>query len=495
MSKTPDNNSGSASRVRVRFAPSPTGDLHVGGVRTALFNWLYARHTGGKFLLRIEDTDRQRSTEAAIQVILDGMKWLGMEPDEDILYQSQGVSRHRDAALKILDDGKAYRCFCDPEQIAAQREEARAKGTPMSLMRCCAHLSDREIQMKLNTGQPYAIRLLVPDGTVTFTDGVHGEVSVAGTEIEDFVILRSDGTPTYMLAVVVDDLEMDVSHIIRGDDHLSNTPKQILLYQALGRTPPLFAHVPTILGPDKKKLSKRHGATSVTAYRDMGYLPETLVNYLGLLGWTPGDDREVMEVEELIRLFDIPGISRSSAVFDEAKLRWLNGHYISHREFTQVSGELTVLGRQAAASGALKSEPTAAEIETAWSLLKNRIHLLPELFEWGLYLFQDPSDYDAKGVKQLLEAAGAADNLDALAEVFHRLERFDEASVESAAREFAESRGVGAGKVIHLLRMAVSGVTGGPGLFELLTAVGRDAVVRRLRKATEWARGNAECKM
>jgi glutamyl-tRNA synthetase len=459
----------------------------VGGVRTTLFNWLYARHNGGKFLLRIEDTDRERSTPDAVQVILDGLKWLGLESDEPVVYQSARIRRHKDAGLRLLDDGHAYRCFCDPAELEKRRDEARAAGKPYKYDRRCLRLTQEEIDANLAAAKPFAVRLRVPDEDLVFTDGVHGEVRVAGSELEDFVLLRNDGTPTYMLAVVVDDADMGITHIIRGDEHLLNSPKQILIYRALGLTPPQFAHVPLILGTDKKKLSKRHGATSVTWYKERGYLSETMINYLGLLGWSPGDDRNEISRDELITLFDIPGILPRGAVFDDKKLLWLNGQYISRTEFIDVAERLCELALSAVHAGRLKEMPSADRIKGAWNLMRSRIHLVNDLFETCLYLFQPPESYDPKGVQKYFTTEGIGDRLKALAEGFAGLELFTADEAEKFLRAKAEEWGVNSGALIHPVRLAVSGVTVGPGVFEMLEFLGRGEVVGRINVAAESA--------
>ena len=502
--RTPDSTNingvgrGDPTPVRVRFAPSPTGDLHVGGVRTALFNWLYARHTGGKFLLRIEDTDRERSTPEAVQVILDGLAWLGIQSDEEVVYQSSRMERHRQVALEILERGFAYRCFCNPDELAARREAHRASGKPFKYDRACLRLSQAEIDAKLAAGAPWAVRYRIPDGELAFTDGVHSGVKVLGEDLEDFVLLRGDGTPTYMLAVVVDDADMGITHIIRGDEHLLNSPKQILIYRALGLTPPQFAHVPLILGTDKKKLSKRHGAISITWYKEQGFLPETMINYLGLLGWSPGDDRNEISRDELIRLFDIPGINPRGAVFDDKKLLWLNGQYISRTDYSAVAGQLDELAKaavlkpgQASSPGhpGLKEMPAPDRIEGAWNLMRSRIHLVNDMFETCLYLFQPPESYDPKGVEKYFGAPETNERIRILAADFNALQDLTAPVTESVMRGRAEEWGVKAGELIHPIRLAVSGVTVGPGLFEMLEFLGRGEVVGRLEKAAEGIEG------
>ena len=472
------------SKIRVRFAPSPTGDLHVGSVRTALFNYLFARHSSGKFLLRIEDTDRERSTPEAIRVILDGLAWLGIDPDEEPVYQSARSEKHIQAAEELLAKGRAYRCFCDPETIAEIRKKS------YTYDRRCLNLSQDEIDARIAEGQDYALRLKIPEGDISFKDGAHGEIKVSSREIEDFVLLRRNVTPTYMLAVVVDDSDMGITHIIRGDDHISNTPKQILIYRGLDRKPPQFVHVPLILGTDKSRLSKRHGATSIIAYRDMGYLPETIVNYLGLLGWSPGDDREIITREELIDLFSISGIQPKNAVFDESKLRWLNGQHLGRTEFADVADRLEQVAREAIVTGVLSEMPERAAIEKAWNLVKNRAFFYNELFVDFGYMFQDPLNYDPKGVKKHFMKDGAVDRIDRLVSDFDKLEPFDVSGIEGLLRSKADEWEVGTGKLIHPVRLACSGVTGGPGLFEMLEALGKETVVRRLKKTVEWLKSN-----
>ncbi len=472
--------------VRVRFAPSPTGDLHVGGVRTALFNYLYARHTGGKFLLRIEDTDKQRSTPEAVKTILNGLEWLGLEPDEVPVYQSRRIDKHIAAARILLDKGHAYRCFCTTDEIIARRQEK----DEYMYDRHCLIITDSEIEDRLSGGDEYAVRLMIPPGKVSFNDGVHGKIEVSCEEIDDFILLRRNGTPTYMLAVVVDDGDMQVTHIIRGDDHITNTPKQILLYRALERPLPEFAHMPLILGPDKKRLSKRHGAVSITWYRDAGYLPETMINYIGLLGWSTGDDRDIISRRELVELFDISGIQSRGAVFDETKLHWLNGQYIGKTDFKDIASQLKKLAEAAVADGRLDALPTDEQLHKGWNLVNNRIFFLKELFDDFGYILHDPETYDKKGVKKHFNRDGALDRMIYLTNDLDELEVFDAKSVEYLLRSRAEEWQISASKLIHPIRLACSGVTGGPGLFELLEVLGTETVVRRMQKAVEWHKTN-----
>ena len=482
MVNTDKQASPAESEVRVRFAPSPTGDLHVGGVRTALFNNLFARHNNGKYLLRIEDTDKKRSTPEAIQVILDGLGWLDLLPDEEPVYQSKRIEHHIVAAQKMLEDGYAYRCFCTNEEIETRR---KASGGYM-YDRHCLNLAEAAIKQKLADGEKFAVRLKVPDGDVTFDDGVHGVTRVSCSEIDDFILLRRNGTPTYMLAVVVDDADMGITHIIRGDDHLSNTPKQILIYRALGWKIPEFAHVPLILGKDRKRLSKRHGATSITEYRDAGYLPETMINFLGLLGWSPGDDREIISRRELIELFNITGIQSKGAVFDDDRARWLNGQYLGMAAYEDVAEQLSGFAAKAVETGTLKQMPSGEQVKAAWKLFNNRIHFLKELFNECGYMFRDPLEYDEKGVRKHFVKDGVDNNLELLTTDFAAINSFSAESIEQIIRDRAGKLKISTGRLIHPVRLACSGVTGGPGLFEMLEALGRDVVVRRMKTAINW---------
>jgi glutamyl-tRNA synthetase len=314
---------------RVRFAPSPTGYLHVGGARTALFNWLYAQRTGGTHVLRIEDTDRERSTEEHTRVILDGLRWLGITWNEGPFFQGEYAARHQADAERLLAEGKAYRCFCTREELDAQRAQAAATGAGFRYNGRCRNLPSDDVERRMQAGEPSTIRFLMKDDEIAWDDAVHGRISFQGRDLDDFVILRSDHSAIYNLAVVSDDIAMRITHVIRGDDHISNTPKQIGLYRALGQEPPVFAHVPMILGPDGKKLSKRHGATAVGDYQDQGILPAAMRNFLALLGWSPGEDREILPEAEMIRLFSLEGIQKKPAVFDTTKLEWMNGQYLS----------------------------------------------------------------------------------------------------------------------------------------------------------------------
>src|SRR4051794_3895908 len=377
--------------VRVRFAPSPTGYLHLGGARTALFNYLYARNTGGAFVLRIEDTDRERSTDESTRTILDGMTWLGLAWDEGPVHQADGLARHQADAGRMLAEGHAYRCFCTPEELAAKREVMKHE---YRYDRACYAIPAGESDRRAAAGEPFTVRFRVPEGTTEWDDVVHGVTTFDNGSIEDFIILRTDGTPIYNMAVVADDIEMRITHVIRGDDHVPNTPKQILLYQALGAAVPTFAHLPMILGPDGKKLSKRHGATAVGDYADLGILPEALFNFLALLGWNPGDEREVMAKDELVGAFTLERINKKAAIFDTEKLEWMNGQYLAHVPAAEL---LPAVGPQLVADGLV----TQAELDAApeWllttvDLLKTRSRTVLEIAPKAVPLLAASIDYD-----------------------------------------------------------------------------------------------------
>jgi len=475
---------------RVRFAPSPTGFLHVGGARTAIFNWLFARHHGGTFVLRIEDTDRERSSDEMIGAILDGMSWLGLDFDEGPHYQSQARQRHLDDAGRLLDEGTAYRCFCSPEALRQAREAAPKEGRDFVYPRTCRDLDPVESDRRSTAGESFAVRFRVPDREIAWDDAVHDRTAFAGGLIEDFILLRSNGTPTYMMSVVSDDIAMEISHVIRGDDHISNTPKQILLYEALGSPTPTFAHLPLILGEDRKRLSKRHGAVSVLANRDQGYLPQAMFNFLALLGWSPGDDREKLDRQELIRAFDLSGVGKSGAVFDLTKLEWLNGLYLNDSTAEDL---VPLLRPRLEATGLWRAELDGTDRETLLTtidLLKSRARTLDDLVDRsGPYL--DPADdfeYDAKAEKKHLKGDGLAEHLEALEVSLTGVASWEVEPLEAALRAVAEERELSAGKLIHPTRLAVTGQGVSPGIFEVLVVLGRERSLRRLRRLIDHLR-------
>jgi len=478
-------NLNSSANPRVRFAPSPTGYLHVGGARTALFNWLFARHFGGTLLLRIEDTDLERSTPEMVEGILLGMQWLGLSWDEGPYYQTQRVDLYRNAAAKLIESGAAYYCFCAKEEIERARAKAAAEKRPPQYEGTCRKIDRAEASRRKDAGEPAAVRFAVPEaGNTSFDDAVFGKVEFANTEIEDFVLLRSDGSPTYHLSVVADDIDLRISHIIRGADHISNTPKQVLLYRALGTALPVFAHVPLILGPDKTRLSKRHGATSVIAYREEGIVPEAFRNFLALLGWTPPEGtKEVLGDAELIRLFNLDSISRSNAVFDRAKLDWFNTEYIraysAERLLPLIEDEWKKVGLAPAAD----REALLATID----LLKPRARSLKDFAVSFRAFFSDEFEPDPAAVEKFLKDDSVRKMLLELGERYSAIEDFSEPETEKILRDFAAEKGVKAGALINGARVALTGQGVAPSLFAVMQSLGRDRTSARLRAVEDLA--------
>ncbi|HXC24478.1 MAG TPA: glutamate--tRNA ligase [Gemmatimonadaceae bacterium] len=474
---------------RLRFAPSPTGYLHVGGARTALFNWLYVRRFGGQFLLRIEDTDKARSTEESTRAIFEGLQWLGLDWDEEVVYQGGNVERHRADALRLLESGAAYRDFTPQHVLEERRREAVAHGEIYKYNREWAVLSPEEEQSRLKQGDPYVIRFKVPDehGTTEWNDLVHERIAFPNKDIEDFVILRSDGTPIYNLAVVSDDIAMGITLVMRGDDHISNTPKQIMLYNALGTSVPEFAHLPMIHGLDGKKLSKRHGATAVADYQHQGLLPQAMLNFLALLGWSPGGDREVMTLDEMVELFSPDGLQRKAAIFDPQKLEWMNGQHLSIMPLTQLEPTVT---KAIVAAGLATEEALAARHDwylALLDLLRVRSRVIDDIVRQAIPYFADHIQYDPEAVeKQWKDQSGAAEILTATSVALTGVENWDEKSLEAALRGLAELRGVAAGKIFQPLRVALTGLTVSPGIFDVLLMLGRDRSLGRIRDAAEF---------
>lgn len=459
--------------VRVRFAPSPTGHLHIGGARTALFNWLFARHHNGKFILRIEDTDRSRSTEEYIESIIEALKWLGLNWDEGPFRQTDRMEIYKKYAYKLLEEGKAYRCYCSPEELEERRQKAMKEGKPPRYDRRC-----REIVEPLD--KPFAIRFKMPlEGETVINDIVKGTVTFKNSELEDLVILRSDGTPTYNFCVVVDDYEMEITHVIRGEDHLNNTPKQIHIYRALGINPPEFAHIPMILGKDRSRLSKRHGATSVLAYRDEGYISDAVVNYLARLGWSHGD-QEIFTREELIKYFDLEHVGKANAVFDSEKLLWLNSEYI---KLTPEEKLFELVKPFLIKEGYLKENET---IDLEWvckaiKSLKERCRTLKELAHAMRYYFLDYVDIDPKAKEKHI----TSDTIPILKEVTAKLaelEDFTQDNIEKIFMNIVNEKGLKLGQVAQPVRVAITGNTVSPGIYEVLEIVGKDKTLKRLRR-------------
>ncbi len=474
--------------IRVRFAPSPTGYLHVGGARTALFNWLYARKLGGKLILRIEDTDFERSTTEMVEGILVGLKWLGIDWDEGPFFQSQRLEQYTATAKKMLDSGHAYHCFCTKEELESRRAAATAAGIQSKYGGTCRKISLDEANQRIATGQKAAVRFKVPDnGSTVIEDAVFGNVEFNHSELEDFVLLRSDGIPTYHLSVVTDDLDMNVTHILRGADHLSNTPKQILQYRALSAPLPVFAHVPLILGPDKTRLSKRHGATSVMAYREEGIVPEAFRNFLALLGWTPkasadGSTKEVMGDAELISSFDLAGIAHSNAVFDRVKLDWFNTEYIR----AYPAEKLMPLVREEWKNAALVPDASLdeARLLSLLDLLKTRARSLKDFAVSFRAYFCDDFPLDPAAVEKFLKDDSIRAMLRELSARYAALDNtpdgFSEAATEKVLRDYAAEKNIKAGGLINGSRVALTGQAVAPSLFAVMVALGKEKTVKRL---------------
>ncbi len=478
---------------RVRFAPSPTGYLHVGGARTALYNFLFSRRNEGVFVLRIEDTDKLRSTDENTRQILDAMRWLGLDWNEGPFLQSEGFERHRRQAQFLLDQGRAYRCFCAADAAAGADETEDEGGADepapsrFTYDRRCRAIPPADSSARAAAGEPFCVRFRVPDGETTFDDLVHERTTFRNEEIEDFVLLRSDGGPTYHLSVVSDDIQMRITHVIRGDDHLSNTPKQVLLHLALGATPPVFAHLPLILGPDKKRLSKRHGATSVLAYRDEGILAPAMVNFLGLLGWSPGGDREIMTLKEMVAEFSFDGVGKSGAVFDLEKLNWMSGEHMGR---TSAARLLPLIEPDLAARGLWPPPDGADDAErqrvlAIIDLAKVRRQTLVQLAQDVARYLSDDVVIDGDAAARRLEGDDLKVRLQSLRLALASVSDWTPPALEAALRGAAQKLGVGAAKLIHPARVAVLGVAVSPSIFEVLAAVGRDSVLRRIARLEE----------
>ncbi len=482
-----------APTPRLRFAPSPTGYLHVGGARTALFNWLYAKKFGGQFLLRIEDTDKARSTDESTRAIFEGLEWLGLRWDETVVYQGANVERNREDAYKMLANGTAYRCFCTQAELAERRAAAEANKESFKYDRRCDRLDRAEVDRRVAAGEPFTVRFRVPDGTTSWDDLVHDEIAFPNKDIEDFIILRTDGTPIYNMAVVSDDIFMRITLVMRGDDHISNTPKQILLYRALGAELPTFAHLPMIHGLDGKKLSKRHGATAVGDYQHLGILPGAMLNFLALLGWSPGHDIEVMTLARMVELFDVAGLQKKAAIFDPRKLEWMNGQHLSllpsEELATIVTPALERAGLATAADLAARHDWYIALLE----LLKVRARTIDDIVRQATPYFRDDITYDDEAVaKQWKDRPATAGLLVGVRDALAAIPSWEPTAMEEALRALAERLGFGekAGKIFQPLRVALTGLGVSPGIFDVLLMLGRarslsriDAAITRLRGA------------
>jgi glutamyl-tRNA synthetase len=474
------------SAVRVRFAPSPTGSPHIGNIRTALFTWLFARKHGGVFILRIEDTDRARYVEGSVQEIMDSLRWLGLDWDEGPYFQSQRLPLYREVAEKLVETGHAYRCYCTPERLEELRRQQEAAKQPTGYDRKCRYLSDEERKELEAQGLPHVIRFAMPlEGETVFHDEIRGEIRFENALIDDFVMLKSDGYPTYHLASVTDDHDMGITHVIRGEEWISSTPRHVQIYRALGWELPKFAHLPMILGMDRKKLSKRHGSVQFVEYIQQGYLPEAMLNFLALLGWSADEDRELYSREELIERFDLSGVQENPAIFDGQKLLWMNGVYIRRKPM----GELTRLCLPyLQEAGLMPQNPSPEEVTYAQRVIAleaERMKLLSEVVPLTEYFFRDTLEYEEKGVRKWFTQPYVPQMLEMLIERYSALEPFDVPHIEATTRAVAEELGVSAAQVIHPTRVAVSGRTVGPGLFEMIEVMGKERVLHRLRAAQE----------
>ena|SRR5437763_2034704 len=458
--------------MKLRFAPSPTGFLHVGGARTAIFNLLHARRYGGTMLLRIEDTDVERSRQHHAEQIITSLKWLGVAWDEGPFYQSDRLDRYRGRAEELVAAGKAYRCYCTVEELDAERSAAERAGKQWRYSGRCRKIDG-------DAGEPHVIRFAVQPGPIEFHDLIRGDVHFEGELIDDFVLLRSDRNPTYHLSVVVDDIDMAITHVARGDDHLSNTPKHVLLFRAFDAAVPSFTHLPLILGGDKKRLSKRTGATSAEEYREMGIVPDALFNFLTLLGWSPGENRELFTAGEATQWFDLADVNKAPAVFDPEKLIWMNGQYLMRMTAEQIYAHLVPF---------LGDAPRPLdELRTIIELHKMRVRTLRELAEqMAIYFVEDDAiDYDPDTVKKHIKGDNLASRLSALHDALSSTDPFDVVTSEAALRSLAETQGVSAAKLIHPLRLALTGRGASPPIFDVAVVLGKERSLKRLKRLIE----------
>ena len=457
--------------IRTRFAPSPTGHLHIGSARTALFNWLFSRHHGGKFILRIEDTDKVRSTEESTQGIFEAMKWLGLDWDEEVYYQSQRTDIYREQLKTLLSQGKAYRCYCDPDELEVKRKQAFKQGEKPKYDGKCRELT------KEYPDKPFAIRFKSPEsGQTEVNDLIKGTIVFENSELDDLIICRRDGTPTYNFVVVVDDVTMGITHIIRGDDHVNNTPRQILLYQALNYQLPQFAHMPLTLGKDKARLSKRHGATSVMAYKEMGYLPQAVINFLVRLGWSYGD-QEIFSKDELVDKFSLENVGKSAGIFNPDKLLWLNSHYIKEASDENLARLLTPFLE--------KREVKVDDLQYLAKVIKGfkeRSKTLEEMADAALFYFKDEIDYQTKAVKKFLTLK-AVDIFTEAISYFERAENFSEGEIEAIFNKITSERNISLGQIAQPHRVALTGSTASPGIYEVISNLGKERVIKRLKDA------------
>ncbi|SHF13999.1 glutamyl-tRNA synthetase [Thermoanaerobacter uzonensis DSM 18761] len=472
------------SEVRARFAPSPTGSLHIGGARTALFNWLFARHNGGKFILRVDDTDLERSTEESMKGILDGLRWLGIDWDEGPIYQSQRIEEYRKFANKLLEEGKAYYCFCTKEELEEMRKQAEREGRPPMYTGKCRNLTKEQIVEYLRQGRKPVIRLKVPQqGKTVVHDIIRGDVEFDNSTFDDFIIMKSDNMPTYNFATVVDDYQMGITHVIRAEEHLSNTPKQILIYEALGLGIPQFAHVSMVLAPDRSKLSKRHGATSVQEFRDQGYLPEAIINYITLLGWMPKNGEEIFDVSKSIKEFTLERVSKNPAVYDVQKLTWINGHYIRNYDLDKLTEAVIPFLK---AKNLIREDFDYDYIKKIVSAVREREKTLVDIADAMSYYFTEVNEYEEKGVKKYFTKEKVVDILRKAVVTLKEVEPFNKFTTEESYRKLVEELQISSGELFHPTRLAISGRTFGPGLFDIMELLGKETTIERIEKAIDF---------
>jgi glutamyl-tRNA synthetase len=473
--------------IRVRFAPSPTGELHIGGARTALFNYLFARRNGGTFVLRIDDTDLERSQEEYSEKLMEALKWLGLTWDEGPVYQSQRVSTYVSEVNRLVAEKKAYRCYCSIDELTAGRELARKENRAYLYPGTCRNLSSETLAMKEEEGIRPVVRLLTPDGgETTVKDLIRGEVRFDNHGLDDFIILKSNGQPTYNFASVVDDFQLNISHVIRAEEHLSNTPRQILCALALGYDLPAFAHVSMILAPDRSKLSKRHGATSVEEFRSLGFLPEALINFMALLGWSPGtgeENSDIFTLAQMSELFSLDKTGKTAAVYDTEKLTWMNGQYIRDYGLVKLTTEARSFFVRRGLLTEKANENELSYLSRVIELVRERAKTLVELADLSSYFFEDNFPYDQKTLEKVFKKEGAISIINDLTGLLSELKTFDRFSTENLFNDYCTKKDISTGKVIQPVRLAVTGLGGGPGLFEIMELIGQEKTIKRLNRA------------
>ena len=460
----------------VRFAPSPTGYLHIGGARTALFNWLYAKKNNGTFLLRIEDTDTERSEQKYVDQISDALQWLGLSWDDDVVYQSSNIERHQSVVNSMIENGTAYRCFLTKEELDSLRQKSEQNKEVFRVPKTYRDYTESQQQDLVDQGKSFTVRLKIPDGVTEFDDLVYGNIKVNNSDLDDFIIARSDGTPTYNFVVTIDDSDMNITHVIRGDDHLANTPKQILVYKALGLNVPTFAHLPMILGSDKKRLSKRHAATNVQEYRDKGYTSEAVLNYLSLLGWNPDSEQEIFNLDDLIDSFNLEQVQKKPATFDEKKLLWVSGQHMANISIDIIISELEKLNPN---WGEGQSNQYKNDV---LSLTKDRSKTLTDLMEISDTFFIDHVVYDM-GIKDKIWNEVSSQIIDDLLSAINIEDNFDKQTLESIFENLMNQHDLSLGKLMQPVRFALSGLTYGPGIFDTMLLLGKDTCVKRLSES------------